>query len=256
LEAIRKANILDMDLNSIYNSLKDFRGYRSFEEESDNDLNMKKAIVTICSTGEGTAVKLKELVENIVLSTGEKDIKVLPISIRDINNKIKTVEKDYNIIASVGILNPKIEAPFISLEELIGGQGEKILNNIIKNNNFHVEIKKGNIVVKDLCQDSLNQFLTYLNPTKITNVLYEFTSVLEDKIKIKFNNAMLIRIMVHVGCALERMVLNDGLKYKGDRSKVDEVIVSSIKEANTIFKKSLNVSLNDDEILFISEMLE
>jgi transcriptional regulatory protein LevR/transcriptional regulator with AAA-type ATPase domain len=256
LEAIRKANILDMDLNSIHNSLKDFRGYRSFEEESDKDLNMKKAIVTICSTGEGTAVKLKELVEKIVLSTGERDIKVLPISIRDINNKIKTVEKEYNIIASVGILNPKIEAPFISLEELIGGQGEKILNNIIQNNNFHVEIKKGNIVVKDLCQDSLNQFLTYLNPTKITNVLYEFTSVLEDKIKIKFNNAMLIRIMVHVGCALERMVINDGLKYKGDRSKVDEAIVSIIKEANTIFKKSLNVSLNDDEILFICEMLE
>jgi transcriptional regulatory protein LevR/transcriptional regulator with AAA-type ATPase domain len=256
LEAIRKANILDMDLDSIYNSLKDFRGYKSFEDGSDNNSNMKKAILTICSTGEGTAVKLKELVEKIVSNTNEKDIKVLPISIRDMNNKIIKVKKEYNIIASIGILNPKIDASFISLEELIGGQGEIILNDIIQNNNLHVEIKKGNVVVKDLCEDSLNQFLTYLNPSKITSVLYEFTNVLEDKIKIKFNNAMLIRIMVHVGCALERMVINDGLEYKGDKSEVDEDVVSSIKEANKIFKKSLNVVLNEDEILYLAQVLE
>ncbi|SMC20058.1 Transcriptional regulatory protein LevR, contains PRD, AAA+ and EIIA domains [Clostridium acidisoli DSM 12555] len=256
LEAVRKANILDMDLDSIYNTLKDFRGYSSLEEETENHSGKKNVIVTICSTGEGTAVKLKELVTNIVTNTTKEEIEILPVSVKDINNTIRTIKKKHNIIASVGIVNPNIDAPFISLEELISGQGENVIMNIIQKKNFKVQGNHGNIVAKDLCEDSLNQFLTYLNPSKIISVLYQFVSVLEEKTKINFNNATRIRIMVHIGCSLERMVIRDGLKYKGDITKLNSNLVKIIEEANIIFKESLNISLNQDEIYYLSEMIE
>ncbi|MBW9145514.1 sigma 54-interacting transcriptional regulator [Clostridium sp. CM027] len=260
LEAIRKATILDMNLNALYNSLKQFRGSSKIEEEekaiNEDDANKKRAIITICSTGEGTAVKLKGLVENIVRSTDEKEIEILPISIKDIKRKITKIKNNYSIIASVGILNPKIEAPFISLEELISGYGENILISIIQRKDFKIEKGHENTVVKDLCKDSLNQFLTYLNPSKIISVLYQFVSLLEENTKISFNNATKIRIMVHVGCALERMIIKDGLKYKREKAKINSHLVEIITGANKVFKDAINISLTQDEILFIAEMIE
>jgi transcriptional regulatory protein LevR len=261
LEAIRKATILDMSLESIYSSLKDFRGYSSFEEEtcthdeSKNNPSNNNAIITICASGQGTAIKLKELIENIVLNTTEDEIAIFPISVNDINNSIMKIKEKYNIIASVGIVNPEIDSPYIPLEELIGGQGENTLMSIIKDNNFTVEVKHENVVANDLCQDSLNQFLTFLNPSKIIDILYEFVSKVEEKTMVKFNNATRIRVMVHLGCALERMVINDGIEYKGDQGKLDNRKVDIIREASKIFKKALNISLTEEEIFYLSEMI-
>lgn len=62
--------------------------------------------------------------------------------------------------------------------------------------------------------------------------------------------------MVHVGCALERMVINDGLEYKGERDKINKEKVKVITEANKIFKKAINITLSEDEILFLAEIME
>ncbi len=255
LEAIRKATILDMDLESIYSSLKDFRGYSNFEEEANNNSSKNNVIITVCSTGEGTAIKLKELVENIVSNTINDEIQIIPIGMMNMENDIKDIKQKYNIIASVGITNPNIESPFISIEELISGQGENILMNIIKNDNFPVQANHGNVVAKDLCEDSLIQFLTYLNPAKIIDILYDFIDKLEEKTNVSFNNATRIRIMVHLGCALERMVINDGLEYKGDQGKLDNIKVNVIKEVSKMFKKTINITLTDGEIYHLSEMI-
>lgn len=256
LEAIRRSNILDMDIDSIYNSIKEFRGYGHREVILQNESGSPKVIITICSTGEGTAEKLKALVENIVCNVTDQEINVIPIGIRELSQSIKTIEKKYKIIASVGVLDPKIEAPFISIESLIGGRGEDQLLNIIKNQNIFVEEKQENIVSRKICEESLNQFLTYLNPSKIISVLYEFISVLEKKLGKKFENSIRIRLMVHVGCALERMIIKDGLVYKDDRNMLNKKNIDIINEANNVFKSSINIALSEDEIFYISEMLK
>lgn len=255
LEAIRKVNILDMDIENVYSSIKDFRGYAHTELINEDHSNLK-AIITICSTGEGTAEKLKDLIENVVTNVTNDKITIIPIGIRNLNDDIKALEKKYRIIASVGIMDPKIEAPFISIESLIGGNGEEILSNIIKSDFSFTQEVNYNIVSKKICEDSLNQFLTYLNPSKIVSVLFEFISVLEKDLNIKFNNSMSIRLMVHVGCALERAVIKESLTYKYDRDELDEKIVKVITEANSIFKNSINIELSSDEICYISEMIK
>ncbi len=256
LEAVRKANMLDMDLDTLYDSLKDFKGYRLYSENSQKTVMQKSAaIITICSTGEGTAKKLKELVNNIVINVTRDEILIIPIGIINIKVELENLMNQYRIIAAVGVMNPKINAPFISIENLIGGDGEKRLMNIIQKNDIPTERKEENVVVKELCEDSLNQFLTYLNPSKIISVLYQFVSLLEENTKISFNNATKIRIMVHVGCALERMIIKDGLKYKREKAKINSHLVEIITGANKVFKDAINISLTEDEILFLAEMI-
>jgi len=187
LEAVRKANMLDMDLDTLYDSLKDFKGYGKYSKDSKNsEIQRNAAIITICSTGEGTAKKLKELVHNIVINITRDEIFIIPIGIMNIEAELEKLLNNYNILASVGVMDPKIDSPFISIEALIGGDGEKRLMNIIQKNNIPTDRKEENIVVKELCEDSLNEFLTFLNPHKIISVLMNFTSALEKRNEYKF----------------------------------------------------------------------
>lgn len=255
LEAVRKANMLDMDLDTLYDSLKDFKGYGTYSKDSRDLVQEKsKAIITICSTGEGTAKKLKELVNNIVINITRDEIIIIPLGVTNIKADLKDLMSQYTILASVGIMDPKIDAPFISIEKLIGGNGEKRLINIIQKNNIPTDIKEKNIVVKELCEDSLTEFLTFLNPHKIISVLMDFTSVLEKKMDKDFSNSFKIKLMIHVGCALERMVIKETLIYSGDSGEIDAMVLKYVEEAALKFKQALNISLTEDEIYYICEI--
>ncbi len=252
LEAARKVNEFGQDLDDIYTALQNFQGYgsrqrkRSYENEG--------VILTICASGEGTAIKLKELVEDILGNMVDDPIEVIPLSSKNIKENAEKIQQKHKILASVGIVNPGIDAPFVPLETLINSRGEKILKNIIRNN-FSVVEKKQNVVVKNLSEDSLKQFLTYLNPAKIISVLEEFISVLKKSLKREFTNTMEIKLMIHCGCALERMVIQDGLIYKGDKGRINPVYVQGIKRSAQVFKDTIGIELTEDEILYIAEML-
>ncbi|MGK0465368.1 sigma 54-interacting transcriptional regulator [Clostridium sp.] len=255
IEAVRKANMLDMDLDSLYDSLKDFKGYSTYSKDSRDLVQQKsRAIITICSTGEGTAKKLEELVNNIVVNITRDEIIIIPIGVMNIKAELKDLMNQYTIIATVGIMDPKIGAPFISIEKLIGGDGEKRIINIIKKNNIPTDIKEENIVVKELCEDSLNEFLTFLNPYKIISVLMDFISVLEKEMCKDFSNPFKIKLMIHTACALERMVIKETFIYSGGKSEVDGTVLKYVEKATFRFKEVLNISLTEDEIYYICDI--
>ncbi len=255
IEAVRKANMLDMDLDTLYDSLKDFKGYGMYSEDSKKiDQQKSVAIITICSTGEGTAIKLKELVHNIVINITRDEIFIIPIGVMNIKAELDTLMNHYTILATVGIMDPKIDAPFISIEKLIGGDGENRLINIIQKNNIPTDIKEENIVVRELCEDTLNEFLTFLNPHKIISVLINFTNVLEKEMNKSFSNSFKTKLMIHTGCALERMVINETLIYSGDRSAIDIEVLKCVEMAANEFKESININFTSDEIYYICEI--
>ena len=61
--------------------------------------------------------------------------------------------------------------------------------------------------------------------------------------------------MFHVACALERMLLNNGLTYDNDNLEFDKQTIQSLKEASLIFKNALSINLTDDEIYYIVDII-
>lgn len=251
LEAMRKADIVGMDLDSIYDSLVNFKGYdidfTAPEEKA------KEVIITICTSGEGAAVKLKELIEEELDSITNRKVDVIPIGVNQMKSSILDLQTSYKIIAAVGMVKPPLDIPFIPLEKVISGEAKDFLRKILKSDLKTVKNDK-NVVVRNLCEESLEKFLTYLNPKKIMSVLIEFQSVLEKESKRKWNNPLRIRLIVHCGCALERMVVQEGLKYQGEIDEVDTLKVERIKKAASVFEKTLNIILSDDEIYYMAQM--
>lgn len=254
LEAMRKADIVGMDLDSIYESLLNFKGYEVALVDGKHLKTANEVIVTICTSGEGAALKLKELVEDILMHVIDRDIEVIPVGVKNLDHVLEELSKNHTILATVGMVKSNLDVPFIPLEKLINGEGETILRNILKKDG-KIIVKEKNVVVRNLCEESLQKFLTYLNPSKVISVLLEFESVLEKELNRKLSNPIQIRLIVHCGCALERMVINNPLHYDGSQDGIDTEKFEIVKKAASVFKNTLKITLTDDEIILITEML-
>jgi len=214
-----------------------------------------EAIITICSSGQGAAVKLKALVEEILHHAG-RAIEVIPIGLIKLDERVEALAHDYHIVAAVGMKKPAAKVPFIPLEQLIDGSGEKILTELVLGQEIAlVPQEKSNMVVQNLCEESLQKFLTYLNPSKIIGGLLAFDSRLEQSLHLHLSNPLRIRLLVHCGCALERCVMRAPLIYKEDKAKVDTEKLKALQEAASVFKESLKLELYEDEYYFMAGMI-
>lgn len=61
--------------------------------------------------------------------------------------------------------------------------------------------------------------------------------------------------MLHVACALERMILNDSLEYRESPDTLNQNNLSALNEASLIFRKSLSISLTKDELYYMVDIL-
>ncbi|EIM4962308.1 sigma-54-dependent transcriptional regulator [Listeria monocytogenes] len=257
IEAVRKSNILDMELDSIYDSLKDFRGYGGYNSDDDTlDSNQKPhAIITICATGEGTAEKLQLFIENILDTITTDAIKVIPIGLHEMDTKLEQLQEENDILMAVGIQDPKIQIPFIPLERLFGIDGEEQLVSLVKQRNIIVKKGETGRIAKEIIEESLNEFLTYLNPKKTIEILSSFASVLEKKLGYKLDNTFKINLLIHVGCALERMVLNDGLIYREPKDMLETNIFKALEQTNKEVIYKMNLKLTNDELCYLYDIL-
>lgn len=139
IEAVRRAMLPNSDLDEIVDSIEEKPKYISRLAYSDKKVefeNPKKrqVIVTICITGQGSAQKIKELLENVI-SSYKDSIKIIPIgalesNIRDV---ILDIQEKEGVISIVGTVNPNInDIPFICLEDIIKGDGVRQLKNLIE----------------------------------------------------------------------------------------------------------------------------
>ena len=97
--------------------------------------------------------------------------------------------------------------------------------------------------------------LLYLNPNKIVGTLLKFIDTLEEELKIKWDNPHKLRLVIHIGCALERMVTHSGLTYdENSTGKIDTEKFNMVKKAAEIFTTTFQLKLTDDELCYILKM--
>ena len=262
LEAMRKSDIAGMDLDSIYESLRGFKGYEAVDAAPAQQQAQPEAIVTICTTGKGAALKLKSMVDEILAHT-QHAVEVVPVGIAHLEERLEELAGHYRLLAAIGMKRPQRSMPFISLEQLLDGTGEQRLLAILDATSAPVPAQplteqdedKRDIVVKKLCEDSLNQFLTYLNPVKVLPSLLTFDQQLEQSLGLNLSNPLRVRLIVHCGCALERIVTRSSLVYQGDREKLDERKVQALHHAAKVFEQALKLHFDEDELFYMANMI-
>ncbi|EAH1308063.1 PRD domain-containing protein, partial [Listeria monocytogenes] len=64
-----------------------------------------------------------------------------------------------------------------------------------------------------------------------------------------------INLLIHVGCALERMVLNDGLIYREPKDMLETNIFKALEQTNKEVIYKMNLKLTNDELCYLYDIL-
>ncbi|KRL03604.1 sigma 54-interacting transcriptional regulator [Liquorilactobacillus capillatus] len=253
LDALRKVNYLDMDLGTIYVSLKQDM-LQMIGQITPNKTGQKRAIISICMTGSGTAKKLEQIISEIISKTTTEQIKIFTISALKMATVIPKIAEEYEIIAAVGTKQPSTAIPYISLEDLIAGNGEKQLVALMDPDvKFPETINDTNIVVSNMCEDVLRTHLVYLNPFLVCQMLVNWIDKLQTKLEEDFSNSRQIKCIVHTAFALERVLRGNTIKYTEVPSATLQDVLPLVKETLDSSIKSLKIKLPQDELYFIAE---
>ncbi|GCF92839.1 transcription antiterminator BglG [Enterococcus florum] len=238
IEAARKSSVLGSGIDELYESLQGFRGYGQVAlEEEAAKVSEKQAILAICASGEGTAQRLKEIIESPLKQKRMDFIEVLTLSVTQLKTEVPKFQKEYKLIATTGIVDPKIGVPHIPMEKFINQRADQIIDELLLENNLEIqeEVTMTFDSARKLCLDFMTDSYTFINPKKIIDPLWRLAESLVEDDGQSSNYAMMVNFVMHMAGAIERGVLNQPLE-------IDQATLDNYQEVtdNTLMNRGLN----------------
>lgn len=161
MEAGKAAVIEGKNLDKIVKDLKKNKYYSivSNKNYKSKDVNKKDLVLTLCLSGRGTALSLKNRIEQKLSKENIESIEVKALGVIDdqkVEEKIKELEKEYRIIAICGTLETEInDIPFIPYTDILKGNG---IDKVIKYSKYKKEKKENkleNLIYEELILDDI-----------------------------------------------------------------------------------------------------
>ncbi|MDV4150852.1 sigma 54-interacting transcriptional regulator [Clostridium sp. AL.422] len=223
-----------------------------------NVSNKENVIVTVCITGEGSAMRIKALIEDNI-DLDNKNIEIIPIAIserEEMNKRISKILKSKRIVAIVGSIDPGIHSiPFISLTDLVMFNRYDKIRNIIKSiDNIRNKVLKDYEYVQNQIFDEIRGDLEILDIETYKKSFNIFLENVVQRMNIEFDLDMFIALTFHMTCAINSIIKNN--KRKSCKRKIDFKIkyqseMDIIKESLRGIEKLYSIDIDEDEICFI-----
>jgi len=242
LEATRKA-LLDSTLEEVYDScinLSPFIG-RIYKDSFKFITDIKKdVIITACLTGQGTALKIKNILEQ-KLDLQSKGIDVIPIGIDnkiEFNRNIQNIKKEKNLLGLVGAARPEDESIlYLSTYEIFVPEKLEYLGKAI-------DILKTIENMKEVIEENVSiDSIKFIESFKLF-----YIRLLNNHVALDENNS--VGIILHISCLVERMLKGENLMYKKnyeefceEYNKETNIIKCCIKPIEEVF--NINVSISE-----------
>ena len=258
IEALRRTVVLNAELDEIYFSLQHFKGYGVGAQPALPSGNKPLAVLAICSSGEGIAKKLQMFLRSVLDEMNRKEIHIINLSVDDMANSLQKLKAEYQLLLSVGVVDPLMDIPHIPLSQFFSPQGELTFQTIIGGSYQTVNTEDNPVTLTKLSEQYLQDFLVFLNPRKVVPMVMSFIHAIREQRHFAGFGAGLLNICVHICLALERSLRNETIVYnKQNREQLlSGRLFSLYQEANAGLESKLGIRLGDDELLYIMDMLE
>lgn len=174
LEVLRRACIEENSLDEIIDAVSNNRNYVGKMQGTKYVRKLPKTIITVCITGEGTAVNIKKYIEDLIPEI-RNEVNIIPLGIinqENITDEIQKISEQNNVVAIVGTINVNVNSiPFISFEHVIKGYGinriKDILGIVGRKSKSLEDIISGDLILCDLKATSKNEVIdTLINMLK------------------------------------------------------------------------------------------
>lgn len=262
LEAVRKASVLGSDLDSIYDSLRAFNGYGSGDlTQIAPPPHKQPAILAICASGEGTAMRVKELIQRALAPEQKKELTVLTQSAVELKSQLPALKDTYHIIASTGIMDPKLAAPFIPLDQFIDSDVGDLVNRLLLEQaqcpNAQVALGSDEIQKKAIA--FMEENFTFLNVGKLFPVIWSFVEELVTAYGLSGEQQGLkINLAMHTAGMIERVLVNEPLTVTAEQEAglLGEEFYSRLHLHLQSFERLLRLTVPVSEEYYLMEILK
>lgn len=165
-------------------------------------------IITCCYTSIGTTYHLQTLLEDSIPKEAGVDVIACDHQLLQSESSQQSLLQCYDIIAVVGTTKPGIPfIPYISLDDLISGQGDIRLDTVFQGIADGTMIQTiNNKLVHNFSLEFVIVQLTILDTRKILEHLDTCIGTLEMLLTKRLENQKKINLYVHMSCMLERLI--------------------------------------------------
>ncbi len=245
IEAGRKA-LNGRSLNEIYESCVGIKRY-GIQGVGTKIERKENIIVTSCFTGDGSAQRLKEIIENNI----NDNIKIYALNILDKDDfysNIESLKKKYNILAIVGVLNtyfPNI--PFISAADTLSGDGIEDLEALVRQEEEYYKII-----------ESMEKQIESIDSYKLISDIRETLYKIEEHLNIKLIHDVKIGILIHICFLIDKLkkggkdtpfVMLNEFRHSNSR----EFIL--VKQCLKLLEERYNINVGENELAHIVKMI-
>jgi transcriptional regulatory protein LevR len=157
--------------------------------------NEKLAIITVCTTGEGGAVTIKNILsEN--LHFDKKLVEILPImysSNKEIEKKVKELSKEYKIICIISPFKINTEIMQFGLESVLRLEDTEIIQREIDVETTYIKMGQ-----------TLEKQLKNVSGIEVLENIKNFNDTIIESLSLKISTNILIGETFHVACMIDR----------------------------------------------------
>ncbi|MCH4221966.1 MAG: sigma 54-interacting transcriptional regulator [Solobacterium sp.] len=221
----------------------------------------KRAILSVCATGIGTAKKIMSLFEKSLPCPIDADIVSYDYQkLADAGKKDSIFEK-YNVAFIIGTMNPFVEGvKFVAIEDLVLSSGIDELRTLMKEflNEQQISVFRDNII-KNFTLNNIVNHLTILNAEKVLEDVDEVVKEIEETLQIELPAARKIGLYVHLSCLIERLILHDEIQLEENPDEFIEShqeFVTAVRQAFSGVQELYSVAIPDSEIVYIFNYIE
>ncbi|KRN95776.1 sigma 54-interacting transcriptional regulator [Companilactobacillus kimchiensis] len=220
----------------------------------------KKAIITCCHSGMGSAVQIQEIIKNS-LKKFDVNIEILPYDFNKLskNKRNELPFELYDVIAIVGTANPQIGGvPYLSLDGLLSGNHIDQLIEILNNTKSMDYSDLKDALLMNFTIKRMISSITILDPNSLIKLADSTVSKMEELLSRKFKTNKRVLLIIHESGMVERLIRNQELDRQSDivefKSKHREMF-EIIKKSMEPIEQHYNIKINPQEVRLIVEII-
>lgn len=251
LEALRNILYKTDDLDALYEALTGKADFLSVPS-----IKKQPAILSVCVTGEGSSRMAENILENLLHVNFQEHVQIIVVSYLDVKKKLPEIRQTYQVIAIVGNIDPDLGLPYFPISKLLDKDFQKDFFHLLDNSlQPSLAIEQCEKSIYERAKDLLEQYVKYINPKL---AIIQIKKVIEQIDYNPTNKDLVLDLIVHMGCMLDRCMHHDAILFENVPSfkKQYQQDFDQVRNAINLLEQEYDIKINDDEVCYIVKIIK
>ncbi|MGX7149075.1 sigma 54-interacting transcriptional regulator [Enterococcus ureasiticus] len=245
LEASRKAS-LGHGLNEVFESTKNIRGLSTYKKNYEEQKPEKLYILTLCTTGEGSAQLIKKMLGNrLNLRGGACEIVSLQITDeRLLEQMITNLSCSGKIICTIGTFQLSLASPHFSITDALDETKTKQIQSLI---DYEIAFEG--------MRTNIANMLVYKDGEQLIVSIREWVETMAVQINPDISYEIKVGLACHVVCMIDRLKQGKNVSCFPQTSTFQEkfaVEIASVQKNSQFLETYYAITIPKDEIFYIT----